>query len=296
MSLAVLREGARGADVKNVQHALDYHMPNVVPPLVQDGIFGPKTKARTIAFQKANDLTVDGIVGPETRKALFAFVTITHHILPSRRPVGASIRQAQPVNFQFTPPPGPLPPMPRLQLTFPEPFRLPSQVKQFTLELDPNLLAFLKTRPFEIGAGTKMVFRSDKPGAGVAFLDVQATIWSKPLGKKVEVGLATGVGFEHRINDGKFETSVVVLAKVEVKDILKLGPVDIANLQLEGGLSGTPGSKEPADMVGTVKLGPKIETRNGRFSFGAGGYLDYSFNGIDHEIVGGVHVEGAFRF
>lgn len=32
----------------------------------EDGEFGPKTKAATIAFQKAYQLEVDGIAGPES--------------------------------------------------------------------------------------------------------------------------------------------------------------------------------------------------------------------------------------
>lgn len=36
-----------------------------------DGVFGPKTKAAVISFQKSHHLTADGIVGPITWNALF---------------------------------------------------------------------------------------------------------------------------------------------------------------------------------------------------------------------------------
>jgi hypothetical protein len=52
-----------------IQQALNYlHVAD--PPLVVDGIMGPKTKAAVMAFQRAQNLAVDGIVGPKTRAAL----------------------------------------------------------------------------------------------------------------------------------------------------------------------------------------------------------------------------------
>jgi peptidoglycan hydrolase-like protein with peptidoglycan-binding domain len=36
-----------------------------------DGIYGPATKAKTVAWQQANRLPADGIVGPVTHKAMF---------------------------------------------------------------------------------------------------------------------------------------------------------------------------------------------------------------------------------
>lgn len=64
---AVLRQGSRGGEVKEVQQRLKkwgYYSGAV------DGIFGSGTKKAVIAFQKKNGLTADGIVGKATYKAL----------------------------------------------------------------------------------------------------------------------------------------------------------------------------------------------------------------------------------
>ncbi len=64
---AVLRQGSRGGEVKEVQRRLKqwgYYKGAV------DGIFGSATKQAVISFQKKNGLTADGIVGKATYKAL----------------------------------------------------------------------------------------------------------------------------------------------------------------------------------------------------------------------------------
>ncbi len=64
---AVLRQGSKGSEVKEVQRRLKnwgYYKGNV------DGIFGAGTKSAVIAFQKKNGLTADGVVGKATYKAL----------------------------------------------------------------------------------------------------------------------------------------------------------------------------------------------------------------------------------
>ena len=64
---AVLRQGSRGGEVKEVQRRLKqwgYYSGSV------DGIFGSGTKKAVISFQKKNGLTADGIVGKATYKAL----------------------------------------------------------------------------------------------------------------------------------------------------------------------------------------------------------------------------------
>ncbi|MBQ9714073.1 MAG: spore cortex-lytic enzyme [Clostridia bacterium] len=64
---AVLRQGASGGEVKEVQRRLKlwgYYNGNV------DGVFGAGTKKAVIAFQKKNGLKADGVVGASTYKAL----------------------------------------------------------------------------------------------------------------------------------------------------------------------------------------------------------------------------------
>lgn len=65
--VAVLRQGAKGGEVKEVQKRLKlwgYYNGTV------DGVFGEGTKKAVIAFQKKNGLTADGVVGKSTYKAL----------------------------------------------------------------------------------------------------------------------------------------------------------------------------------------------------------------------------------
>lgn len=64
---AVLRQGAKGGEVKEVQRRLKqwgYYNGSV------DGVFGAGTRAAVIKFQKKNGLTADGVVGASTYKAL----------------------------------------------------------------------------------------------------------------------------------------------------------------------------------------------------------------------------------
>lgn len=64
---------SRGTEVRQLQQLLNEAL-HENPPLSVDGIFGPKTQGRVIAFQKKVRLASDGIVGPLTNKALVATV------------------------------------------------------------------------------------------------------------------------------------------------------------------------------------------------------------------------------
>jgi hypothetical protein len=63
----LLKQSSRGEEVKCLQTLLSE---SLKLSLVTDGMFGPKTKASVILFQKANGLIPDGIVGPLTRGKL----------------------------------------------------------------------------------------------------------------------------------------------------------------------------------------------------------------------------------
>lgn len=62
--LPTLRRGDRGPDVRLAQEKLG--------GLTADGIFGPLTEERVIAYQVQRSLQVDGVIGPETWGALFS--------------------------------------------------------------------------------------------------------------------------------------------------------------------------------------------------------------------------------
>ncbi len=67
LTAAVLRQGAKGGEVKEVQRRLKlwgYYEGSV------DGIFGAATRSAVVLFQKKNGLTADGVVGKATYKAL----------------------------------------------------------------------------------------------------------------------------------------------------------------------------------------------------------------------------------
>ncbi|MBL8218818.1 MAG: peptidoglycan-binding protein [Bryobacterales bacterium] len=65
----MLRIGSTGSQVKDLQQLLNVAVP-LMPLLAVDGIFGPKTNQRVIAFQKQKALMADGIAGPMTGKSL----------------------------------------------------------------------------------------------------------------------------------------------------------------------------------------------------------------------------------
>ena len=64
----ILRLGMQSQNVKNYQTCMRARGWN----LVSDGIFGPRTREVTLAFQKEKKLTIDGVVGPQTWKAAFS--------------------------------------------------------------------------------------------------------------------------------------------------------------------------------------------------------------------------------
>ena len=84
----LLGYGSCGDWVKTLQQILNCNGYN----LSVDGIFGPKTKAAVISYQRANGLQVDGIVGPETWAALDKLPLIGEPNSVARTPSGGQER------------------------------------------------------------------------------------------------------------------------------------------------------------------------------------------------------------
>ncbi|MEU5510833.1 GH25 family lysozyme [Streptomyces fungicidicus] len=79
----LVKSGTRGADVATAQHLLTA----AGHPTTVDGVFGPKTRSATIAFQKAHGLSAHGIIGPNTWNKLIKTV--------STGSKGAAVKAAQ---------------------------------------------------------------------------------------------------------------------------------------------------------------------------------------------------------
>jgi peptidoglycan hydrolase-like protein with peptidoglycan-binding domain len=88
-----LRAGDVGADVRALQDVLNFHIRRLAP-LAVDGIFGPKTKARVIDFQRSNGLGDDGVAGPITNGKRFESEKQQRSlsILPAAAPASFGVR------------------------------------------------------------------------------------------------------------------------------------------------------------------------------------------------------------
>jgi len=97
----ILRKGARGADVVELQAALSRLG---YKPGAADGDFGPATQAAVVAFQTAAQLGADGEYGPKSHKALKAALEAQGKPAAYRVTVtafkGAALTQAQAIALQ----------------------------------------------------------------------------------------------------------------------------------------------------------------------------------------------------
>ena len=89
MALMAIRDlyiSTTGADVRAVQIGYNTRRAPTDSRLDEDGIFGPKTKAAIIGYQKRYGLKPDGIVGFKTRKQLFPNLAATIRLHVVRTP------------------------------------------------------------------------------------------------------------------------------------------------------------------------------------------------------------------
>jgi peptidoglycan hydrolase-like protein with peptidoglycan-binding domain len=66
----IYRRGMMGVEVAQLQSQLRRALQLSPQQLPADGLFGPRTEAAVMAFQREQGLAIDGIAGPDTLKAL----------------------------------------------------------------------------------------------------------------------------------------------------------------------------------------------------------------------------------
>ncbi len=251
--MGLLSEGSRGQEVINLQEALNYQLPEALPRLAVDRIFGPKTKARTKEFQTIRGLAADGIVGPKTSAALYNFVQSRMHIIvPPARSIELGTRRS--LNGVGDSPTDPiLPPIPKLTLPFPTPFRPPPPN---IFPLPPLTLGGGSTN-FELAAGLqrtigKSLTNNTRENTVSVFTDVSFTIWRRPIGKFVELKAGPGVFLERELRpDEKSTVRVGMLVTAELKDVVKIGPLDLFKLIVE--------HKTTTTATGPIELSSELE-------------------------------------
>jgi peptidoglycan hydrolase-like protein with peptidoglycan-binding domain len=144
----LISQGVQGADVRAVQDVLNFHVRRF-EPLAVDGVFGPKTRARVVEFQKANGLKADGVVGPITLGKLLEeeVIPVSLALVPQ---AGAGVRQRA---FGLQPPqlipPLTLPPLVSPFFLPPASASLVPTLNQRGQALNFNLTAPVRNDPFD---------------------------------------------------------------------------------------------------------------------------------------------------
>jgi peptidoglycan hydrolase-like protein with peptidoglycan-binding domain len=297
--------GSTGQEVKNLQTALNYHLPSVTPKLAVDGTFGPKTHARVIQFQTKYGLKPDGMVGPKTHKALFTFVDHSHHLLVHSQLDRKDSFAVRSNGFRFGdgPTPNEFPPIPRTPVPFPQTLPpVPNLLQAPRLELDPQTLAMLRGIKWEVEAGKETTFKTDlgtgKTEREVAIVGgVTGTVWTKPVGAHLEFSGGGGVVVEKRLKPNpQTETKIFIFAKTEVKEVLTIDALDLAKIAAEAQVKGPLNGHEPPSVSVSVGGGPEIELLGKRLTIGVGGYFEYETNGQTHTVSGIVKWSGTFHW
>jgi hypothetical protein len=295
-----LRLGSVGQAVKNAQNALNYHLPDQVPPLAPDGVFGPKTLARVVCFQDRRrlDKPPKGVIGPQTHQALFTFVECRHHVaFVPRAPRRERLLPGIDGELHFDPPPL----LPVFQLPFPSPFKPVPPLAAPHLKLDPLTLLGMRRIEFELESGKETTFSfnlhsHEREREAVLFTEMTANVWSKPLGEHVEISAGPGIGVEKRIGGKDFEASAFVFAKMEVKDVLKIGPLDLAKLCAEAQYKGPLGRDGPPEMSVGAALSPEVSLFHDRLSFGPSAYAGLQWTREGVKLSSSVTISGAYHF
>jgi hypothetical protein len=123
-----------------------------------------------------------------------------------------------------------------LTLPFPDPFRPPPPPLFIPL---PKLTLGGTSTEFELSAGVQRTIARSLTGnspdnSTSLFSDVGFSFWRRPIGKHVELAFGPGAWLERVVSpDPKTTFRVGVFAKAELKDVLKIGPLDLFKLIIE---------------------------------------------------------------
>ncbi|RIK81977.1 MAG: hypothetical protein DCC67_07700 [Planctomycetota bacterium] len=302
----LLKYGAKGPEVENLQEALNYHLFDLAPALKVDGKFGDKTHARVFAFQRRRGLGQDGVVGPETRDALYDFIRNRVHILGLHGPESLQLprpRTLQTVGQDEPAPRFPKLTFPRLELPFPQPVKPPHF---FPI---PQLMLGGQTFDFELTAGAQRTFTffssdpNDKKLKHTIFSDLELVVWRRPAGKYVELSFGPGMWLEKvlggpdpktSIHAGLFLSAEFAVPKKVSSSVDFVGKL-IADAKAQGSVKG------PVELSSEVSIGanPVLEVRDFLFfkklEFGpkASVFLEIGYEDKDVAVKAGAVVEGA---
>jgi hypothetical protein len=139
-------------------------------------------------------------------------------------------------------------------LPFPTPFRPPPPN---IFPLPPLTLGGGQSTNFELSAGLERKIgknlSNNTPDRSVSvFTDVTFTIWRRPIGKFVELKFGPGAFLEREVGaDPKTSVRVGMFVSAELKDVVKIGPLDLFKLIAE--------HKTTTTVTGPIELTSEVE-------------------------------------
>lgn len=238
--LRYLYQGLQGPDVAAIQEALELQPIPLPQPLKPRGIFGPKTHAAVIAFQKLKHLKPDGIVGPLTLAALYPFgvarliLTVAKVAVPVVAPTKAlTLPNSHPLlPLTLSSFPGLLTPM-ASPLLFPTLLQSPAQTSQsFQISGGGQVSIPLKQSP---------VPSKPNPSARTIVIDWVGMIFTP---KRINLGALSGpatigidVGLGLPVSSGAKFTASASLAVTLAPELFKFGRFDLLALSAKAGVS-----------------------------------------------------------
>lgn len=244
-----LCQGMNGPDVAAVQEALELQSIPLPQPLKPRGIFGPKTNAAVIAFQKLKHLKPDGIVGNNTRAALFP-VGIARVVLTVSKvdtPVTAPNQDQTLPNSH--------PAHPVTTITFPGlSTAMPSPLLSQTL-VQPSSSQTLQTVQIKGGGQVSIPLKQSPapskptPVTGTVVIDWVGMIFTPRrvnlggLSGPATIGIDLGLGIP--ASSGAKFTASASLAVTLAPELFKFGRFDLLSLSAKAGV-GVVGQNPPS--------------------------------------------------